>query len=122
MPISHRVDPTRQLVLSIASGVLTVGEVVEGQRALRKTAGFRSDLAQVLDVSRVTEVALSEEEVFTIVTNSPFGAGARRVLVIPAPLQASYLGLIAVLIHELGDAFHTVETEAEAFQWLEGSG
>jgi len=121
MPISHQVDPTRQLVLSIATGVLTAREIIDGQRALRKAAGFRSDLNQVLDVSRVTEVAFSEEDVFMIVANGPFGAGARRVLVIPAALQASHLGLIAALIREAGVAFRVVETEAEAFQWLEGS-
>ena len=120
MPISHQIDPARHLVLSIATGVLTSPEILDGQRGLRQAAGFRSDLAQVLDVSRVTEVALTEEDVFTILANSPFGAGARRVLVMPAALQASHLGLIAAIVRELGGAFHVVENEREAFHWLEG--
>ena len=103
MPISHQIDPTRRLVLSLATGVLTAREVIEGQRTLRQAVGFRPDQAQVLDVSRVTEVALTEDDVFTIVANSPFGAGTRRVLIIPAALQASNLGLIAAMIRELGD-------------------
>lgn len=72
-------------------------------------------------MSRVTEAALSDEDMCMIIANSPFGAGTRRVRVIPASLQAGYLGLITVLIHELGDAFHSVETEAEAFHRLVGS-
>ena len=59
MPISYRIDPERNLVLTTATGILADNDVMDLKRRLVADPAFRPDMRQLSDVRGVTELRVT---------------------------------------------------------------
>ena len=86
MPSAFTIDAARSLVLSRGWGVLTDRDLLAHARALAVDPRFRPHFSQLTDFRDATGVDVTTATVREMAELSPFGAGARRALVVPNDL------------------------------------
>lgn len=82
MPGAYTVDLARSLVLSRGWGVLTDRELLAHVRALTIDSRFAPHFRQFVDLRDVMDVQFTASTIREMVRLNPFGAGARRALVV----------------------------------------
>ncbi len=79
MPISYRIDESRNLVLTAATGVLTDAEVLEHKERLLRDPEFRHGMAELTDVRAVARLEVTPEGIRRMVGfDSREGAGTEN--------------------------------------------
>ena len=81
MAASYRIDKQKRLIVSTASGVLTLDDVLRQQERLLKDTDFDPSFSQLVDFDDVTEVAVATDDVRRMAEKSIFMPGTRRALV-----------------------------------------
>ena len=96
MPYCYRIDRGRRLVISTASGRLTLSDVIAHRDQLRNDPEFDPDFDRLIDTSDVTLADLSHDEIKLI--GSPphlfFSLQSRTALIAP---RAHVFGLARML-------------------------
>ena len=87
MPISYRIDPDRQWVLTTAWGVLTDADLLAHKTALANDAAFTPTMRQLSDISGIERLDVTADGVRAMVAhderNMEKRAGHRMALVVP---------------------------------------
>lgn len=81
MPASYRIDKQHRLIVSTASGVLTLDDMLQHQQQLLQDNDFDPSFSQLIDLDDVTQVAVATDDVRRIAEKSVFVPGTRRALV-----------------------------------------
>ena len=100
MPLSYAIDRRRRVVVTRASGVLSVDDAVCVRGLLQSDPVFRSHFALLFDLREVTQVNLSFQAMARLVSSSVFAPNARRAFVCSTELQ-----------HEVARAFSLIGRE-----------
>lgn len=121
MPLESVVDRERRLVISVAYGRLTFADAEQHQAELGADPLFESSFDQIVDCTRVTEFALSPNEVRTLAVRSVFSGGSRRVGIAPDDLQFAMMRMFETYreIFGGGEITQVVRTREEALAWYE---
>lgn len=83
MPVVYTIDLARSLVLSRGWGVVTDCELLAHARALTADPRFARNFHQLADLREVTDARITEStNKQMLVRLNPFGAGARRAMVV----------------------------------------
>jgi len=82
----YEIDKERRLIMSTASGVITLPEVWAHQEKLAKDPDFDPSFAQVLDVTQVTKLELSSEDVRRVADSNDFSPNPRLAIVATSSL------------------------------------
>jgi hypothetical protein len=77
----YEIDKERRLVTSTASGVITLPEIWAHQEKLLKDPDFDPSFAQLLDVTQVTKVELSSEDVRRVAESNTLSSNPRLAIV-----------------------------------------
>lgn len=86
MPVSHQIDRAKRRVAVIGTGRLTGEELITGRAELAADPGFEPSFAQLIDLTGVTEVGITTDDIFFLASGHIFAAGSRRALVAPRPV------------------------------------
>lgn len=100
MPLSYAIDRRQRVVVTRASGVLTVDDAVRVRGLLQSDPMFRSHFALLFDLREVTQVNISFQAIARLASATVFAANARRAFVCATELQ-----------HEIAHAFSLVGRE-----------
>ena len=100
MPLSYAIDRRRRVIVTRASGVLSVDDAVCVRGLLQSDPVFRSHFALLFDLREVTQVNLSFQAMARLVSSSVFAPNARRAFVCSTELQ-----------HEVAHAFSLIGRE-----------
>ena len=100
MPLSYAIDRRQRLVVTRASGVLTVDDAVRVRALLHSDVMFRSHFALLLDLREVTQVNMSFQAMARLAATTVFAANSRRAFVCTTELQ-----------HEIAHAFSLISRE-----------
>lgn len=121
MPLDYVIDRERRLVISIAHGRLTFADAEQHQAELGDEPSFESSFDQIVDCTRVTEFALSPNEVRMLAARSVFSHGSRRVGIAPDDLQFAMMRMFETYreIFGGGEITQVVRTREEALAWYE---
>jgi hypothetical protein len=82
MPTEFSVDTSRRLILTRASGTLTLADIAAARRQLCADPAFDRTFNELFDLRDVTEVAISAAEFEGIAGNSVLARGVRRAFVV----------------------------------------
>ena len=118
MPGGYVIDQTRSIVLSRAWGILKDSELLAHARALAADPRFAPHLNQLSDFLEVTEFQVSTAVVREMVTLSPFGAGARRALVVGADVGFGLARMFQIMRDPSPDEIQVCRDLDSALQWL----
>lgn len=126
MPVEITIDPERRRIRSRLSGRLCRDTLRAYYEALTAHPDFRPDLSEVFDVSDVSELDLTADEIrdFSAATASApaHGAGMRVAIVAPTDLVFGLARLYELSQVDAGNRICVLRTLAEAEAWLDASG
>ena len=83
---SYEIDEERRLVITTAWDVVTSDEILEHRRQLKSDTRFRRTFFQLLDLTRVTGIALDYQTSLVLAHENLFSGDSRRAFVAPSPL------------------------------------
>jgi len=118
MPGAYTIDLARSLVLSRGWGVLTDRELLAHVRALTADPRFARHFRQLADLRDVTEVQFTASTIREMVRLNPFGAGARRALVVTSDVVFGMARMYQILRDESPDELRIFRKVDDALQWL----
>jgi hypothetical protein len=78
MPIFFKIYKKRGLVLSSVSGVVTIADAIAHRENLRKHPDFDPSFSQLVDLSNVTNIEFSREDVERFAQDTIFSLNSRR--------------------------------------------
>lgn len=118
MPGAYTIDLPRSLVLSRGWGVLTDRELLAHVRALTTDSRFAPHFRQLADLRDVMEVKFTASTIREMVRLNPFGAGARRALVVTSDELFGMARMYQLLTDESPDELQIFRKMDDALQWL----
>jgi hypothetical protein len=118
MPGAYTVDLTRSIVLSRGWGVLTDRELLAHVRALTIDSRFAPHFRQLADLRDVMDVQFTASTIKEMVRLNPFGAGARRALVVTSDELFGMARMYQLLTDESPDELQIFRKADHALQWL----
>ena len=87
MPCFYKIDKDRRIVLSSASDVLRVEDILGHQERLLNDPDFDPSYAQLLDFTQCTKFELTPDDVRLAAKKSIFSPHSRRALVVNNDVQ-----------------------------------
>jgi hypothetical protein len=78
MPIFFKIYKERGLVMSTVSGVVTIADALAHREDLRKHPDFDPSFSQLVDLSNVTKIEFSREDVERFAQDTIFSLNSRR--------------------------------------------
>jgi len=86
MPCEYRIDSDRRLVITSASGEVSLEEVVAHQKRLESDPQFSPDFDQLLDCRSATNIHIAAQEAREIAQRKLFSRTSKRALVASIPV------------------------------------
>lgn len=122
MPFDYVIDRERRLVISVAYGRLTFAEAEQHQQDLLADPEFERTFDQIADFTRVTDFALTPDEVRIAASRCVFSAGSRRVGIAPDDLPYAMMRMFETYREMFGggEITQVMRTREEALAWYQG--
>ena len=118
MPIQSQIDIHRRLVTNTGEGLLTGAEILAEQLVLLAHPEFDRRLNQLMDLTHVTGVAISSEEIRLMAERSLFAPESRRAYVVIDALQYGLLRMFNAYTHGNSGELQIFATRRDAERWL----
>ena len=103
MPAFYKIDKERRLMMSTASGIITMAESLAHRENLLKDPDFDASFGQLLDATHVTDVRLTPEDIRTLALIKVFSANSRRAILVNSDLKFGLARMFAVFRDGLGE-------------------
>lgn len=119
MPAFYKVDQERRLVMSTGSGVLTMADLLAHQEKLLVDPDFSPDFSQFWDLTHVTEVELTTEELRRLAARSIFSPESRRAILVSNDLVFGLSRMFEIFRETLGEnGIHVFRNLDNALDWV----
>jgi len=121
MPSSYKIDKARRLVLSEGSGLLTMPDLLAHQDKLAGDPDFSADYSQLYDLTQVTDVELTPNDLRRLAQRSLFLPNARRAIVVSSDVVFGLSRMFEMFRESLGETgIRVFRDHAEALTWVLG--
>jgi hypothetical protein len=118
MPSGYTIDLPRSLVITRAWGVLIEEDLFGHAAALGADPRFRRDMRQLLDFREVTQLQISGATLRQMVDRNPFGAGARRAIVVGSEVAYGMARMFQTFKDATPDRLEVFRSLERALEWL----
>jgi hypothetical protein len=117
----YEIDKERRLVTSTASGVITLPEIWAHQGKLLKDPDFDPSFAQLLDVTQVTKLALSSEDVRRVAESNTLSSNPRLAIVATSAFVYGLARMFQIFREMTGEeGIRVFRDRDEALAWVLG--
>jgi hypothetical protein len=117
----YEIDKERRLITSTASGVITLPEVWAHQQRLETDPDFDAGFAQLLDVTQVTKLELSSDDVRRVADSNSFSPNPRVAIVATSSLIYGMARMFQIFREMKGEEKTRVFRDRdEALAWVLG--
>ena len=117
----YEIDKERRLITSTASGVITLPEIWAHQEKLDKDPDFDPSFAQLLDVTQVTKLKLSSEDVRRVAESNSLSTNPRLAIVATSSLVYGMARMFQIFREMKGEEKTRVFRDRdEALAWVLG--
>jgi hypothetical protein len=119
MPAYFKVDKERRLVMSTGSGVFTMSDALAHQENLLKDSDFEPNFSQLWDLTHVTEVDLTSEDLRSLAQTSIFSSDSRRAILGNADLVFGLARMFEIYRDSLGETgIRVFRNLDDALEWV----
>ena len=119
MPAFYKIAKDRRLVLSTASGVLTLADVLAHQDQILADPDFNPGYSQLLDLTHVTKMDLSAEDICKLAERDIFLPASSRAILVTTDLGQGLARLFAILREHAGEKrIRIFRNLDEALDWV----
>jgi len=103
MPFYYKIDKESRLVMSTGSSVLTVADSLAHQDELLKDPDFDPTFSQLMDLTHVTKLEHTSEDVRRVAQRSVFSPNSRRAILVTADVAFGVAREFEMLRETLGE-------------------
>jgi hypothetical protein len=119
MPAFYKIEKENRLVLSTASGVVTMAEVLAHQQKLSADPDFNATFSQLMDVSHITKIELTTEDIRRLAQETLFSPTTRRAILVNSDAAYGFARMFQMLRESAGETGIEVFRELnEALEWV----
>ena len=119
MPAYFKVDKERRLVMSTGAGVFTMTDAWAHQENLLKDPDFEPNFSQLWDLTQVTKVDLTSEDLRTLSQRSIFSRDSRRAILVSADVVFGLARMFEAFREYLGEEGIRVFRDLDdALEWV----
>jgi hypothetical protein len=118
MACGYTIDLTRSLILSRGWDVVTDRELLAHLRTLTSDPRFARDFRQLVDLRDVTDIQITVSTIREMVRLNPFGAGARRAVVITSDVVFGMARMYQIMSDDSPDELQIFRKIEDALRWL----
>jgi hypothetical protein len=119
MPAFYKIAMDRRLVLTSASGVLTLADVLAHQEQILADPDFNPQYSQLLDLTHVTKIDLSADDICKLAERSVFWPTSSRAILVNTDLGVGLARLFKILREHAGEkGIRIFRNLDEALQWV----
>jgi hypothetical protein len=118
MPTAYMIDSDHSLVLCRAWEAVSDGELTSHVRTMTADPRFNKHFHELVDARGMTSVVPSSSAVRQIATVNPFGAGARRALIVGSDVLYGMARMYEMMRDPSADQFAIFKDMDEALEWL----
>jgi hypothetical protein len=119
MPAFYRIEKENRLVLSTASGVVTMPEVLAHQQKLSSDPDFDPTFCQLMDVSHITKIELTTEDIRRLAQETLFSPTTRRAILVNSDAAFGFARMFQMLRESAGETGIEVFRDlSEALEWV----
>jgi hypothetical protein len=119
MPVFYKIDKGQRLVMTTASGVVTRAEAEAHQEQLLNDPDFDPSFSQLIDVTQVTKLEASREDIRALSQRNVFSPNSRRAWVASSDLLYGIGRMFGVYRETLGErGIRICRTIEEALDWV----
>jgi hypothetical protein len=116
MSADFTINPDQKFVFSFGWDTLTFDDVINHRRRLAEDPQFRLDYRQIIDITQVASVKLSNSEIQSLAGQRVFAPESRRALVTASSLQ---FGLSRVFqAYSQAQNIHIFNGLKDAVEWV----
>jgi hypothetical protein len=118
VPAGYIIDEDRGIVFSRGWPDSTGEDILTHARALAADPRFLPRFHQLFDLRAVVHARASESTVWTLANDSPFGAGARRAVVVSSNVAFGLARMFESLRDGRGETILVTRDIDDAIRWL----
>ena len=118
MTLSGTIDVSRGLIVTRASGILTLEDVLSGRAELHSNPDFDPRYYDLFDLREVTEIRISSAEMARIAATSMFARGVCRAFVVKTQVQYGMARMFSGLAEPHDQNVFVFRDLAVAEAWL----
>ena len=119
MPAFYKIDRENRLVMTTASGTVTLADALAHQEKLRRDPDFDPSFSQLLDVSFVTRLEITREHVRLLAQSSSFLHNSRRAVLVSNDTAYGLARMFEMLRESAGDTgIEVFRSLDEALDWV----
>jgi hypothetical protein len=119
MPAFYKIEKENRLVLSTASGIVTMNEVWGHQQKLAVDPDFDPTFSQLMDVSHITKIELTTEDIRRLAQETLFHPTSRRAILVNSDAAFEFARMFQMLRESAGETGIEVFRDLnDALEWV----
>jgi len=119
MPAFYKIAKERRVILSTASGIFTLADALAHQGQILADPDFDNRYSQLLDLSHVTKMELSTEDVRKLAERAVFWPTSSRAILVNTDLGHGLARLFKMLRENAGETGIRIFRDLdEALEWI----
>ena len=119
MPAFYKIDRENRLVMTTASGVFTLADILAHEEKLRLDPDFDPSFSQLLDASHITKLEITSEHIRVLAQDSLFSPNSRRALLVSNDAAFGLARMFEMLRESAGDTgIEVFRSLDEALEWV----
>jgi len=119
MPASYVIDKQRRLVITTVTGAFILADALAHQESLCKDQDFGPSFSQLMDLTQVTEYALTEDDLHKLAQRRVFSEESRRAIVVDGDLGYGLSRMFGMLRENAGElGIRIFRNRDEALDWV----
>jgi len=121
MPAFFEIEKDHRLVITSASGVVTMAEALAHNQKLRKDPDFDPSFSQLIDLSNVTKIELNREDILTLAQDPILSDNSRRAILATGDLTFGLARMFEMFRESKGkETIRVFRNRDEARAWALG--
>jgi len=121
MPAFFEIEKHHRLVITSASGVVTMAEALAHNQKLRKDPDFDPSFSQLIDLSNVTKIELNREDILTLAQDPILSDNSRRAILATGDLTFGLARMFEMFRESKGkETIRVFRNRDEARAWVLG--
>ena len=119
MPAFYKIDKERRLVISTGAGVTTLADIQAHQQRLLSDPDFDPSFSQLMDMTQVTRLELSADDIQLLAQTKLFSPNSRRSILVKSDMVYGLGRMFGTLRDLMGeDGIRVFRNLDEALDWV----
>jgi hypothetical protein len=119
MPAFYKIEKENRLVLSTASGTITMPEVLAHHQRLSTDSEFDPAFSQLIDATHITKIDLTTADIRRLAQNNLFSPTSRRAILVSSDTAYGFARMFEMLRQTAGETgIKVFRNLDEALEWV----